>query len=469
MRPESSEYSVPVALRLRGRLDDRALELALTAVVARHEILRTRIEVTGGVPRQIIDELSALNLGYKDLSAENTNAFSEFCESELQKPFRLDSGPLLRAHLVRRGKDDHILLIVLHHSIFDGWSTAVLLRDLDAAYSSLSAGKSAALPDLPVQYADYAAWQREWLSGEVLGTELRYWEDQLEGLVPVELPTDHSRPEEWDSQGKTTVMVVPAELAKSVVEIGRRRGATPFMVFLSAFQVLLGRYAGTSDISVGTPVAGRGRAETDDLIGFFVNTLVMRTRLGNGITFNRLVDQVRETVLDALNHQDLPFERLVQALSPERDLSRNPLIQVMFVLQNIDTDTDGLRIGDLSGELVRVESDTAKFDLTWTLDERADGAYVLDVQYARSLFEEGTIERMAGHFIRLLESISNAPSSQVARLDLLTQDERARLTRFEPGNNADKVSLSVVELFADSVARDPASVALIHGDEEMSY
>ncbi|MEU2665524.1 amino acid adenylation domain-containing protein [Micromonospora sp. NPDC007220] len=464
LRQESSEYVLPVALRLTGQLDPAALANALRVVVDRHEILRSRIVSVNGEPEQVVDDPGPVLLDPIDMSAAGLAGVLAFGREETSRPFDLGADRPFRAHLLRLGPTDHVLLIVLHHVVFDGWSTDVLVRQLGTAYEAIRAGRLRALPEPELQYGDYAAWQRERMSGPRLDRELEHWRRYLDGATATELPTDKPRPARWDVAGATVSVLVPAELAQAVVELGRATRATPFMVFLATFKVLLARYAGTADVVVGTPVAGRSRPEVEDLVGFFVNTVVLRTQIAGDRPFTELVARVRESTLDAFSHQEVPFGLLVGALSPERELARNSLFQVMFALQ---TTGAAFSVGDLDGELLRVENDTAKFDLTWTLEERADGSYSLDAQFATALFEPATIERMTEHYLRLLDVVAQAPQTPVGTLDMLTEDERA-LVHAGPVATS-PVKEAIPAAFAAVVADHSDAVALAHGDTRLTY
>ncbi len=467
LRPESSEYVLPVAVRLAGELDAPALAAALGRVTERHEILRSRILTVDGAPRQVIDPPAPPDLPLIDLTHSGMAGFVQLAGVEVGRPFDLACEPLLRARLAILGPHDHVLLIVVHHAVFDGWSMDVLISELDAAYSSLTSG-SGRVPEPPgVQYGDYAAWQREWMSGSRLGRELDFWRDYLSDAVPTEVRTDRSRPSSWEGRGGSVTTLVPAELAAALLSIGRDSGATPFMVFLSALQILLGRYAGTTDMVIGTPVSGRSHPEVEPLIGFFVNSVVLRSRLDDAKGFSGIVSDIRQDALRALSHQDVPFDRLVAEISPERDLARHPLFQIAFALQSSPAETQGCRIGDLQGEILRVDNETAKFDLTWTMQERTDGSYLLDVQYATALYERETIGRMTRQFLRLLESVVADPLLPIGQLTISTDSERDELSR-DPQILAPP-RLPLHRLFAAIARRQSESPALVHQRTVTSY
>ncbi|HSN97076.1 MAG TPA: amino acid adenylation domain-containing protein, partial [Candidatus Nanopelagicales bacterium] len=338
LEPDSPSYSIPSALRVRGELDIEALRRVFEEIVRRHEALRTTFVAHEGSPLQIIHPPATWMLPVIDLSGRPEDARQEELErlliEEVRRPFHLDRGPLLRTTLVKLAPEEHVLLLDMHHIVSDGWSTGVLVREIGALYPAFHAGQSSPLPELPIHYADFAAWQRAFLAGEPLDREIAYWRRRLSGAPALELPTDRSRPPVQTFRGAQHHLTLPRELHDALAQLGREQGATLFMTLLSAFVLLLSRYSGQHDICVGTPVAGRNRAELEPLIGFFVNTLVLRIELDARRSFTDLLARVREEALGAYAHQDLPFERLVEALGVNRDLSRTPLFQVMFVLQN---------------------------------------------------------------------------------------------------------------------------------------
>ncbi len=417
MRPGEGLYTIPVALRLTGALDEDVLARALTEVARRHESLRTVFPVVEGRPVQVVRPAVPVAL-----RAESAGSAAALVREEMLRPFDLEAGPLFRVRLARLAADDHLLLVAMHHAIGDGWSAGVLLRELGALYRAFSAGEASPLPELPVRPRDFAVWQRLHLAGAALDAQLAWWRERLAGAPPVlELPTDRPRPPVPSFRAATLAFALDAELLAGIRALSRREGATLFMTLLAAFQLLLARYAGEDDVVVGTPIAGRTRAELEGLIGFFANTLALRADLSGDPPFPELLGRVREATLDAYARQDVPFERLVEALQPERDLSRNPVFQVLFVLQNAPMraeDAGGLRM-----EPEEVEGTAAKFDLTLALEER-DGALAGVIEYAAELFDAGTIGRMAEHFRVLLEVVAADPARRLSALPVLTPGER---------------------------------------------
>ena len=343
LEPESALYNMPGALRLEGELNVEALERSLQEIVRRHEALRTSFRATAGEPEQVINEEWRMELPVRDLrplpAEERMKAAERLACEEAARPFDLSRGPLLRCELLLLSEKEYVLVVNLHHIVTDGWSEGILIKELGALYRAYSMGDAAEydpLPEPEIQYADYAAWQRSYLSGEVLEREVEYWREQLQDVEALELPTDRPRPAEPSHRGGWERLELGASLIDGLRRLSRREGATLFMTLMAAFKVVLMRYSGQEDISVGTAIANRTRKEVEGLIGFFVNTLVMRTDLSGNPSFNELVRREREVALGAYAHQELPFEKLVEEINPERDLSRNPLFQVMMLLQNAD-------------------------------------------------------------------------------------------------------------------------------------
>src|SRR5215212_8316317 len=400
LEPQSVAYNLPVAIRLQGRLDVQSLERALSELVRRHESLRTRFAVEAEQPVQVIS--SETNFSVAHIAAATEAEVTRFIEKEANQPFDLQAGSLFRATLLRVNAEEHVLVLTMHHIVSDGWSAGVLFRELGTLYGAYAAGEESPLQELPVQYADYAVWQRDYLRGEVLNAQVEYWRERLTGAAPVlDLPADRVRPAVQSYRGAAARFEVSREVSEGLKELGQREGVTLFMTLLAAFKVLLYRYTGQEDIVVGSPIAGRTRAEVEHLIGFFVNTLVLRTDLSGGPTFRELLGRVRETALGAYAHQDVPFEKLVEELQPERDMSHTPLFQVLFVLQNALRDE--LELPNLELHPLEVNSEKAKFDLSLFMTEQEQGLKGVFV-YSTDLFEPETIERLLGHFRILLEA-----------------------------------------------------------------
>ncbi|WP_414590177.1 condensation domain-containing protein, partial [Scytonema sp. PCC 10023] len=376
LEPGSPFYNIPVAIHLKGWLNVPALELSLNEIVQRHEALRTTFATVAGEPVQVIAPQQQLELRMVDLSGlsapQREMEVQSLSAREAQQPFDLAQGPLLRVTLLELGTAEYVMLLTMHHIISDGWSMGILVREIATLYTAFCEGKPSLLPELPIQYADFATWQRQWLQGEVLENQFAYWQQQLGGDFPVlQLPTDRPRPAVQTFRGASQFLELPKNLTEALKALSRREGVTLFITLLSAFKVLLYRYTGQDDIVVGTDIANRNRSEIEPLIGFFVNQLVLRTNISGEPSFAELCNRVRETALSAYAHQDLPFEKLVQVVHPERDPSRSPIFQTKFVLQNAPMET--LELPGLTLTPVEMASVTAKFDLTVSMQETQQG------------------------------------------------------------------------------------------------
>ncbi|MEU6074077.1 amino acid adenylation domain-containing protein [Micromonospora sp. NPDC047074] len=473
LEPGSLEYLIPISMRLTGPFDVTVFRRALDEVVDRHEILRTRYHSVDGEPVQVVDPPGPVGWELIDLSGAPhvVDGAEALLRVAASRPFDLATERPIRAQVIRVAADEHLVALTLHHIAFDVWSMDIFLRELDTLYRTYArGGAAAALPDLPVQYADFAAWEAARQDSPELDAQLAYWSRQLAGATPLELPTDRPRPVLRDPAGDNVVVDVPTDVGRALAELGNREGATLFMVLLAAFQVMLGRYAGQHDVTVGTPVAGRTRQETEDLLGFFVNNLVMRAELVDDQPFPALLDQVRRTVTDAFGNQDVAFERLVDALRPDRDLSRNPLFQVMFELQHLERMTATL--GPTTIAHVDSAYPVAKFDLTLSVEQHPDGRLRCWFEYATALWDRRTIERMAGHYLHLLAQVATAPGTALRDLTLPTDAERARLTgpwAGEPAGPLDAAGAGVVELFSRRVRQHPDVVAVEFDGQRLTF
>uniref|UniRef100_UPI00164026A6 non-ribosomal peptide synthetase n=2 Tax=Burkholderia gladioli TaxID=28095 RepID=UPI00164026A6 len=471
MLPDSTLYHVPVTLRVTGALDVAALTGALEAIVARHEVLRTSFVIEQGMPTQRIAAVQALDMPLIELgslpAAEREEEALHRIREAARLPFDLASGPLLRGMIVRLAPDHYVIALTLHHIAFDGWSTSVLMREVGELYDALTHARPARLDPLPVQYADFALWQRGWLDGEVLEHKMGYWRRQLAGApARLHLPTDRPRPAVQSLRGATCSFTVPAPVVDGLRGIGREAQTTLFTTLYAAFQVLLWRYSGDTDICVGTPVANRNSLETEALIGFFVNTLVLRTPLDPSEAFEALVRRARDTTLSAYAHQDIPFEHLVEVLNPHRDVSHSPLFQVMLVLQNAPV--ADLVLGELDIAPYALDSVSAKYDLTLNIDE--DGAALAcTFEYCADLFDRDTIARMAAHFGQLLGSIVEDASRAVGDLPLVDAPARAAALRDALGSRVALDHDTLPALFAAALARRPDAIAVEAGDTALSY
>jgi amino acid adenylation domain-containing protein len=474
LRPGEISYNLPFALRLRGALDVDALERSLSEIVRRHDALRTVFAEVDGTPLQVISPFGGFRLPVKDLS-HLTSADREaevqrelVAESGAARPFDLSAGPLFRASLLRLDAQEHVLLLSQHHIVSDGWSMGVLYRELAALYEAYRHGGESPLPEPAVQYADYAVWQREQVEGAVLERQLAYWRERLAGAPELlELPTDRPRPPVQTYRGATVPVELSPELVERLQALARSEGATLYMVLLGAFQVLLSRYSGSDDIVVGSPIAGRTRKEVEELIGFFVNTLVLRTDLSGDPSFREVLRRAREVTLGAYEHQEVPFEKLVAELQPERSLSHTPLFQVIFTLQTAGG--EGSALPGLSVSPVEAERVSAKFDFSLVLTPTARGLRG-GATYSTDLFERGTVDRMLGHLERVLEQVAADADVRLSQLELLGEAERARVleawNRTDAGYPADRC---IHELFEVQAARTPGAVAVRFEEESLTY
>ena len=467
LAPDSPVYNVPAAYRLRGVLIVDILERSLREMVRRHESLRTTFPAVDGQPSQAITPNVSLSLplvDLQDLPPEQQEAVVQNQVSlEAQQPFNLAQGPLLRAKLLRLRVEEHVLLLSMHHIVSDGWSFDIFSRELTTLYAAFSNGQASPLPDLPLQYVDYAIWQRQWLQDDVLASQLNYWKRQLGDALPVlELPTDHPRPAVQTYRGAGQALQLPGDLTTRLKLLSKQAEVTLFMILLAAFKVLLHRYCGQDDIIVGSPIAGRNRLETEELIGFFINNLALRTDLGGNPSFRELLTRVRERVLGAYQHQDVPFEKLVEELQPERDPSRSPLFQVSFTFQNLLN--QDLELPGLSIKPIRFQFNISKFDLSLYMAESADGLQAW-LEYNTDLFEATTMTRMLVHFQTLLEGIIANPDQHLSDLPLLTPAERHQLlvkwndTQVDSSHNP-----CIHQLFEVQVEQTPDAVALVFAD-----
>ncbi len=464
-------YHMPAAWRFEGDLNVEALERSINAIVARHECLRTRYVESHEGPVQIIAPALRIPLVVEDLTGLDGPRREDVLNSALRRapeePFDLASGPLLRFKLFALSSGEHIFLQVFHHIVFDGWSQGAFNRELGAYYEAFKDGRTPNIPELPVQCADHAVWQRQWLHGEVLERQLGYWRKQLAGAPVLDLPTDRPRPEQQTFTGSRHGLELSEELTAGLKAFNRSENVTPFMTLLSGFQVLLARYSGQKDICVGTPIANRPRVELENLIGFFANTIVLRADLSGGPDFREVAARTRRAALDAFNHQDIPFEKLVEELNPARDLSRHPLFQVMFALQN--NPVAPLKLPGLKVTLHRLPVHATRFDLE--LHMRAEGnTWAGAFYYNTAIFDAPTISRMAEHYRTLLESMIAEPGRPVLSAPMLTLSERRQM--LEQWNNTGTGyprNRRVHELFEERAQNTPGAVAVVFGGDQITY
>ncbi|HXR65806.1 MAG TPA: amino acid adenylation domain-containing protein, partial [Ktedonobacteraceae bacterium] len=470
--PESTSYIILRAFRVSGAIDAGALERSLTALVHRHECLRTTFELQDDLPVQVLHPAEgSCRLPLIDLqgvaASTRQQTIHALLQQEAQRPYSLATGPLLRAALLRLDAQEHILFWTVHHIVFDGRSNDIFVRELSALYRACAAGTSSTLPRLPIQYADFAVWQRVWLQGDILTNQLDYWRQQLVGSSPLDLPTDHRRPMQSASKGAACSLSLPEDLQHSLIALSQREGVTLFMMVLAAFQVLLARYCGQTDIAVGTPIANRTHPELEGLIGFFSNTLVMRGDLSGNPSFAQFLQQIREVALGAYAHQDIPFEQLVEELQPERNLSRTPLFQVMLVLQQEAQASE--QVEGLTLSSVGIERSTTKFDLTLTVSHGARGMRC-GFEYNTDLFERETIQRLLEHWEVVLGGICASPHARLSQLPLLSPAQRQDiLTQGRPRWQQPAPSGSLHAWVAQVAERQPDHIAISAGQVQLSY
>lgn len=475
LEPGSSFYNIATAVRFTGQLDVAALERSFAEVMRRHESLRTTFSVVNGEPVQVVMPSTETDLPFIDLSVspgeDHDTEARRLATEESERPFDLATGPIIRWLVLRLSAREHVAVLTIHHIACDAWSIEILVKEIGALYDAFSQGQPSPLAELPVQYIDYARWQREWLRGEVLDKELAYWRDQLKEVVTLELPTDRPRPALQTFVGESRLFPLPAKVGVAVNALGRQMGTTAFMTVLAAFKALLARYTNQTDIAVGTPVANRSQPETEGLIGFFLNTLVMRTDFSGDPTFAELLGRVRETALGAYAHQEIPFEKLVEELQPRRDMSHSPFFQVMFVLENLaQWESDGTQIlSGLTMSRFPLGRATAKFDLTVSIRESLDD-WSCFIEHNTDLFDAETIDRIFTHFLTLLEAAVAQPELRLSELPLLSAAERQQL--LVEWNATEVIGFEhacVHELFEKQAQRTPDACAVFFEGVRLSY
>lgn len=479
-QPGTTAYNIPFTRRLKGPLDIAALERTINEIVRRHEALRTTFVEVDGKPAQKIAAAEAVTLAVTDLTsfpvAGREDEARRLALEEGRRPFDLANGPLLRVALLRLGEADHLVLLAMHHIISDGWSLGILLREIAVIYDAFASGKPSPLPELPVQYADYASWQREWLQGDVLNEQVAYWRDQLADAPPhLDLPTDHARPAIQTYRGATHKFIVSPALYEGIKALSRQEGVTLFMTLLAAFDLLLRRYTNQDDIVVGTAIANRNFVETEDLIGFFVNTLALRTTLAGDPTVRELIGNVRAASLGASAHQDLPFEKLVEELQPQRDLSRPPFCQVNFDFQSVPSQT--LRFANLAvTPFTALDISTSMFDMTLNMLEEIKSVDGTDAQlagtfkYNTDLFDAETIERLAEHYQNVLTSLVADPDQRISQVAILSAAESQKMIGEWNQTRADYPQGRSIHCgFEEQAERTPDAVAVTFEGEQLSY
>jgi amino acid adenylation domain-containing protein/non-ribosomal peptide synthase protein (TIGR01720 family) len=471
LEPDSPFYNIPGAVRIEGKLNIGILEQSINAVIHRHEVLRTSFLTVEGKPQIVISPSLEFNLPIIDISeVPNSQVYGyikQLIQQESRHPFDLKTSPLLRVKILKIAETDHIILMTLHHIISDEQSVIILIREVAKLYETFSHGQPSPLAPLPIQYVDFAAWQRQYLEGELLENQLGYWRQQLKGIPTVlELPTDYIRPAVQSFRGATTTFKLSPEQSQAIKTLSQQFGCTLFMTLLGVFKTLLYRYTGSENIVIGSPIANRNSTETESLIGFFANTLALRTHLTEDLTFEQLLQQVREVALGAYAHQDLPFEQLVEALQPQRDLSYTPLFQVMFVWQNAAIQP--IKLSGLNWHLVGSENNTAKFDLSLYMAETVEGL-VGKFEYNTDLFKAETIQRLTEHFQTLLSGIITEPKEKLSNLPILPETQQQKLLHEWNQTDLEVKPVCLHQLFETQVEKTPHSTALIFENQRLTY
>ncbi|MDF5726915.1 MAG: amino acid adenylation domain-containing protein [Rhizonema sp. PD38] len=470
----SATYNMPIAFQLDGNLNVEALRSSLTYLLQRHTSLRTYFPALEGEPQVVVKNVEDIEvLVIADLqeldSQTQIQTIQHLADTHAQEPFDLNTGSLFRAKLLQLSQQKNIMLINIHHIISDGWSMGVFKREWEQAYAAYAAGSAPNLSPLPIQYSDYAAWQRSWLQGEILSNQENYWKQQLgDASRLLELPTDHPRPAQQSYQGGREEYRLSSELTEKLKILSQQQGVSLFMILLTAFNILLSRYSRQEDLCVGTAIANRTHSYTEGLIGFFVNTLVLRSKIHPERGFSELLQQIRQTCLDAYAHQDIPFEYLVEQLQPERSLSQNPLFQVMIVLQNAEGAGKNVSLPGIDIQYLEQSFPFAKFDLTLDLCERDDQLHCM-WEYAIDLFEANTIRRMAGHFEVLLTAITQNPQQPISKLPLMTTAEIQQLRVWNQTQINYPQDQTLVTLFEQQVVETPDNIAVVFEEQSLSY
>ena len=471
LEPGNAVYNIPGVTRLEGRLDLSVLERVINEIIRRHEVLRTRFEVEAGEPAQVIDAWEPRRLEVTDLTKlipeEREAEISRITREEAETGFDLRRGPLLRVKALKLEEEEHVLLCTMHHIVSDGWSMGILIGEVGALYQAFQQGEASPLEELPIQYADYAVWQRKYLAGGVMHAEVGYWKERLKGAAVLELPADHPRPAAPSHRGGLERVALERELSEGLRRLSRREGATLFMVLMAGFKALLMRYSGEEDVVVGTVVANRTRREVEGLIGFFVNTLALRTDLSGNPSIVESIRREREVALGAYGRQEAPFEKLVEEINPQRDLSRSPLFQVMMALQNMRQEE--LSPGGLNAIRAGEETRSAKFDLTLDLMEGEEGIGGV-VEYSQDLYERETIERLARHYERVLKEMVRDPEQRIREIELMSGSEREQvLVAWNETARAYPRDRTTHEMFEEQARRRPDAVAVVYEEQEVSY
>ncbi len=469
LEPGSYLYHINTAVKLSGKLDSEALQRTLNTIISRHEVLRTRFEEENGEPFQVIED-TGITLSESDLSslAEDSKEDELYRKilTESQKPFELNTGPLIRAFLYKINENNHVFFISVHHIVSDNWSTGLLVNEIITLYAAYTRNIEPALPQLPIQYADFASWQHKWLKGKTLENQLDFWKEELSGAPPlIEMPLDHPRPSFQTYNGDYLLFDIDSQRARRIRERARKQDVSEFMYLLAVFNVLLYKYSGQDDICVGTPVANRNRAETENLIGFFINTLVIRADLSGNPGFSDFLQRVKHRTLGAFDHQDIPFETLVETLHPERNMSHTPLFQVMFVLNNAPM--RALEMEDLTIELMEIENKTSKFDLIFNITVTKDG-FDGKLEFNTDLFDRATMERFESHFSLLLNRLLEDDSKLLSEYSLISDGDLEVLEKWRSGATYEQDGI-VLDRISAQASKTPDAIAVRVMDIQLTY
>ncbi|MEO7769197.1 MAG: condensation domain-containing protein, partial [Ferruginibacter sp.] len=466
----SLQYHVPSVLRLKGDLNTSALEDAIRTIVDRHQVLRTVFRYENAPAYQFVIEKEGWHISLIDGSGfiDKPNELRQFKKELISKRFDLSNDYMLRAALIKLDEQDHLMVVTIHHIASDGWSTSILVKELVELYNAFEEQRLVNLDQLPLQYVDFAIWQRNYLEGEVLNKKMAYWKKKLDQVPPLQFPTDFSRPAVWSTNGSIEVYKIDKGLVGRLQELSQQKSSTLFMTLLAAFKVLMYRYSGQEDICIGTPIAGRQQHELEGLIGFFVNTLALRTEVKGEATFIEFLQQVRTVTLEAYENQEAPFEKVVDEVVTERDISRNPLFQVMFVMRNTP-EIPALRLGNVLLSSEPSEHTSAMFDIQVFLTETPDGL-IMATEYCTDLFSSTTINRMMAHFKELLSSIVKNPQQKISDLSMLTATEEQQLL-FDLNNTKASYAIdkNVVGYFEEQVLKTPEAIAVIFEESQFTY
>ena len=470
LEPATAAYNLPCALRLEGALDRPALQHSLNEIVRRHETLRTSVIVHQDMPLQKIAPELELAIEEKDLrdipSGQRYDEAKRLIEAMARTPFDLSHAPLMRVTLLQLSEHDHILLVVMHHIVSDGWSIGVMVREFSQLYEAYVNGKESPLDEPKIQYLDYTVWQHNWLKGKILEEQLAYWRKQLADVPVLEFPADYSRAHFREQAGAKIDWKLPEKLSSDLNELSQREGVTLFMTLLAAFQLLLSRYSGQNDIAIGTPIAGRRSTETEALIGFFINTLVLRTPVDSDASFIQLLERVRTTTVEAYAHQDVPFERLVEELHPKRDPGRTPFFQTMFVFQNAPQ--GAIELPGLELSEIEIGLGATKFDLKITAT-KTKGIIRGNVEYRADLFRENSMRTLLEHWERLLAEIVRYPHKQVRDLSMITESDERRILTAWNDPALESPQPNIFDVFDEQAVRTPNAVAVEYGAERLTY